>query len=124
MRMNDASPNQSNRTLAAVATFLLIVVVLMTNCHVSEKLKKGPVMAHKRMTPSAMPNAQWQPRHSAVPQEKRRNHSRQPAHAVFFMPKGTTRIAAAQWRINFQEIPEQVFSNRVGGFASAQTGFS
>ena len=46
MRINDASTNQSNRTLAAVATFFLIVVILMTIALFNAPTMGGPkVMA-------------------------------------------------------------------------------
>src|SRR4030095_12221877 len=42
MRINDASPNQSNRTLAAVAIFFLIVVILMTIALFNAPTMGGP----------------------------------------------------------------------------------
>src|SRR4030095_529191 len=46
MRINEASPIQSNRTLAAVATFFLIVVILMTIALFNAPTMGGPkVMA-------------------------------------------------------------------------------
>ena len=39
----------------------IVVLVLMTSCHVSEKLKIGPVTAHTTMTKAATTNAMGDP---------------------------------------------------------------
>src|SRR4030095_14298847 len=47
----------------------IVVPVLMTSCHVSEKWKIGPVTAHARMTATATENAQELPAHSVAASE-------------------------------------------------------
>src|SRR4030095_17224341 len=40
---------------------MMVVLVLITNCHVSENLKRGPVIAHKITTAQAMIKAAGRP---------------------------------------------------------------
>src|SRR5262245_6281051 len=47
----------------------IVVPVLMTSCHVSEKWKIGPVTAHARMTATATANAQELPAQSVAASE-------------------------------------------------------
>src|SRR5919198_6104357 len=49
----------------------IVVPVLITSCHVSEKWKSGPVQAHTRTTRNATPNAQEVPTQSVSAREKR-----------------------------------------------------
>src|SRR6478672_3066530 len=50
----------------------IVVLVLMTNCHVSEKLNSGPVIPHARITRTASTNAHGEPVAVAAPAANRR----------------------------------------------------
>jgi hypothetical protein len=44
-----------------IRTVMMVVSVLIRSCHVSEKLKMGPVIAHATTTPTASTNAVAEP---------------------------------------------------------------
>ena len=49
----------------------MVVPVLITSCHVSEKAKRGPVTAHTTMTPRATMKADVPPVHRVTAVENR-----------------------------------------------------
>ena len=51
-----------------------MVAVLITNCHVSLKWKRGPVTTHPRITTNAIRKAQELPVQRALARAKRPNH--------------------------------------------------
>jgi hypothetical protein len=105
----------------------MVVLVLITNCHVSLYPNKGPVIDHTRMTPVAATNAAGLPVARAVTLAKWVNHEVDLVGRIFFsgvLNNGMVRLkqVVGYWTVN-QLSSERPNIDQIDPHKMTKTGF-